>query len=60
MGRDRLLTGLVFQQPARSLLDMLPCAAEIIFVNDGSSDRTLVGLYEASKRESRFNRLLKN
>lgn len=38
----------------RSLLELLPCAAEIIFVNDGSSDRTLVGLYEASKRESRF------
>ena len=36
------------------LLDRLPCAAEIIFVDDGSSDRSLEQLHEIATRDTRF------
>jgi len=38
----------------RQLLETLPCPAEVVFVNDGSSDRSIVGLHQASQDDSRF------
>ncbi len=36
------------------LLVKLPCAAEVIFVNDGSSDGTIQKLHEISQQDKRF------
>ncbi|HEX4131590.1 MAG TPA: glycosyltransferase family 2 protein [Pirellulales bacterium] len=38
----------------RTLLARLPCEAEVIFVNDGSSDRSAVLLAQAAAEEPRF------
>ena len=38
----------------RELAGRLPCPVEIILVNDGSSDRTVLSLFEISKADPRF------
>jgi polyisoprenyl-phosphate glycosyltransferase len=38
----------------KALLEKLPSAAEVILVNDGSSDRTLEGLYAIAQADQRF------
>jgi len=38
----------------RSLIQTLPCAVQVVLVNDGSSDATIVKLREAALEDSRF------
>src|ERR1700730_11430378 len=38
----------------RQLLELLPCPAEVIFVNDGSRDRTAEVLAEAARDDLRL------
>lgn len=38
----------------KQLLGIISCRTEVILVNDGSTDRTVAGLYELSKQDRRF------
>jgi polyisoprenyl-phosphate glycosyltransferase len=41
----------------RELLDKIACPVEVILVNDGSTDRTVVGLHALTKSDRRFRAL---